>query len=280
MPDLSVSPPRTVVSRVTAILSTFRSGHRRSVTEISRLTGLPVSTTHRLATELVSWQLLERTAEGRYGVGLTVQLLGRDAGAPAPTLHERAPQVLTDLWEATHRRARLGVLHEGRVAYVEKRCGAEPVSAFCTGATLPAHATALGKALLAFAPPGTVATVAQRLTTHTARTLDTPDKLRRALGVVRLARVAVAQGELRPEEAGVAVPVFGCAGKVVAALELEVHDLPADLPVVKAALAVAAGSLSRELAAGTPRSVHPAVRALHEAQAGEPAAAHRSAAGA
>ena len=45
-----------------------------------------------------------------------------------------------------------------------------------------------------------------------------------------------------------AVPVFGCGGEAVAALEVELQDLRADLELCKAALAVAARGLSRELA--------------------------------
>ena len=42
---------------------------------------------------------------------------------------------------------RLGVLDDLRVSYVEKTDGSRPFSAFSDAATLPAHATALGRAL-------------------------------------------------------------------------------------------------------------------------------------
>jgi DNA-binding IclR family transcriptional regulator len=247
-------PPRSLVGRLTAILSTFLAGDCHSVTEIARLTRLPVSTTHRLTAELVSWQLLRRTADGRYEVGLTLQRLGGD-GWSVPTLHERGPQVVTDLCEVTHQRARLGVLRGDRVAYIEKQAGPEPATAFCANAVLPAHATALGKALLAFAPRETVSSVEQRLTAYTSHTLTTPDQLHRGLQATRLTRRAVARGELFPGDWAVAVPVFGSGGVVVAALELDVHDVRTDIETCTAALAVAARGLSRELAV----DMHPAV---------------------
>src|SRR3954453_10192599 len=113
-------PPRSLVSRVKAILSTFLSGDSHSVTEIARLTGLPVSTTHRLTAELASWQLLKRTEDGRYEVGLTLQRLGGDAGS-LPALRGPGPHREADRWEVTRRRARLGVLRGGRVAYIERQ---------------------------------------------------------------------------------------------------------------------------------------------------------------
>lgn len=220
------------------------------MTEIARLTGLPVSTTHRLAAELASWQFLHREADGTYRVGPALRNLDEHPRA-VPTLHEQAPQVLTDLGEATGRRVRLGVLDNGRVAYVEKRAGPDPVTSFSAGTTLPAHATALGKALLAFAPPATVAALARRLTVYTPQTLDSPERLRRALRAIRLTRLAISRGELVAGDVAVAVPVFAPGGAVVAALEVEVADSHVDFRVCQAALTVAAGALARELAAAT-----------------------------
>ena len=261
MPNQLEPPSRSAVSRITAILSTFLTGRTHSVTEIARLTGLPVSTTHRLAVDLASWQLLQRTSDGRYRVGIILRQLGGEAWS-LPVLTERGPHVVTDLCAATRRRARLGVLESGRVAYIEKRVGAEPVTLFGPSATLPAHATAVGKALLAFAPREVVAAAVTQLTAYTPRTLHTADRLQRALGIVRLTRSAVACGELVSGESAVAVPVFGCAGEVVAALEVELLDPRADLDLCKAALVVAARGLSRELVVDHDRVERPRLRLL------------------
>ena len=247
MPNQLEPPPRSALSRITAILSTFLTAPSRSVTEMARLTGLPVSTTHRIAVDLASWQLLHRTSDGRYRVGIILQQLGGDARS-TPVLTVRGPRVVTDLCEATRRRARLGVLAGGRVTYIEKRVGADPVTPFGHPATLPAHATALGKALLAFAPGKAVTGVVTHLTAYTPHTLHTAERLRRALGIVRITGNAVAHQELVLGESAVAVPVFGCGGEAMAALEVELHDVRADLELCKAALTVAARGLSRELA--------------------------------
>jgi DNA-binding IclR family transcriptional regulator len=238
-----------VVARIVAILRTFITGERHTVTEMARMTGLPLSTTHRLAAELLAWGVLQRSDDGRYGTGLLTRRLGSEPW-PRPTVAERGPYVLLDLCEATHRRARLGVLCDGSVSYIEKRVGPDPVSAFSPSATLPAHATALGKALLAFAPTATVAAVAQRMTVFTPYTLDSPEKLHRALAITRLTRLAVSRSELEMGSCAAAAPVFGPGGGIVAALELQVHDLRADLELSALALRVAAAGVSRELAGG------------------------------
>ncbi len=261
MPKPLEPPPRSAVNRITSILSTFLTGQSHSVTEMARLTGLPVSTTHRLAVDLASRSLLHRTSDGRYRVGIILQQLGGEAWS-LPVLTERGPHVVTDLCEATRRRARLGILEHGRVSYIEKRVGPDPVTALSASATLPAHATALGKALLAFAPREVVAAAAGQLTAYTPSTLHTAERLQRALGTVRLTRTALARGELVAGESAVAVPVFGCGGEVIAALEVELLDVRTDLEIGKAALAVAARGLSRELAVDHDRADRPRLRLL------------------
>src|SRR4051795_6971470 len=147
------APPRSVASRITAILSTSLTGESHSITEIAHMTGLPVSTTHRISADLAAWQLLQRAADGRYGVGSILQRLGGGAVA-APGLEEWAPGVVLDLCAATGMRARFAVLDgEGRIVYIEKRPGPEPITAFSAGGTLSAPPTAGGQGRLGFSLP-------------------------------------------------------------------------------------------------------------------------------
>src|SRR4051794_24562282 len=262
-----MSPPRTVASRITVILLAFRAGHSLTLTELAGRTGLPMSTTHRMAGELASWQLLRRTAEGRYEVGPNVlRLAGDGEGAGALDLEERALLVVSDLHEVTGRRARLGVLEGSRAGFVERRSAAEPATAFRDEATLPLHATAVGKALLAFAPPETVARAKRRLRAYTCRTLCTPEQLQRELHLIRRTGFARSRGDFVAEDHAVAVPVFGPGGSVLAALELQVHDRRSDVEWCRGPLMVAARGLSRELSlqVGGPRdgSERPQLRLL------------------
>jgi DNA-binding IclR family transcriptional regulator len=142
------------------------------------------------------------------------------------------------------------VLRELEVSYIEKQPGPRPVSAFAPAATLPAHPTALGRVLLAFGPASAIEmTIIRGLRPYTPHTVTSPDRFRRALTDTRLTRVAVTRSEFEIGAVGVAMPVFGPGGDVVAAIELTVHHrLGRELQPVMPALAVAARSLSRELA--------------------------------
>ena len=68
------SSRRTVISKVTLILLKCLDGDRHSPTEIAAATGLPPvdhpPTDLGLVCDLATWRILERTADGRYGVGL------------------------------------------------------------------------------------------------------------------------------------------------------------------------------------------------------------------
>ena len=271
----STESGRSVTSKITAILMTFTEGSEHSLTEIARLAGLPVSTAHRLTSELASWRLLDRTEQGHYRAGLPLRMIGTRDGCP-PSIQERAPCVLEDLCAATRSRVRLGVLHDLEVSYIEKRPGPRPASAFTHAATLPAHPTAVGRALLAFAPASVVEmTIMRGLRPYTAHTVTSPDRFRRALAVTRLTRVAMTRWELEAGSCAVAMPVFGPGGDVLAAIEVSVPDLGAQLQPIMAALSIASRSLSRELAGDTGRDAEqplvaePApARALHAAAGG------------
>ena len=143
----SAESGRSVTSKITSILLTFTEGSEHSLTEIARLAGLPISTAHRLTSELASWRLLERTEDGLYRAGLPLRMIGTVDACP-PSIAERAPGVLEDLAAATKSRARLGVLHELEVAYIEKQPGSSPAQRVQLGghAAVPPHRTGPGTA--------------------------------------------------------------------------------------------------------------------------------------
>jgi DNA-binding IclR family transcriptional regulator len=242
---------RSVTSKVTAILSTFSDGGAFSLTEIARLAGLPISTAHRLTNELESCEMLERAADGHFRVGTQLRRIASHARYVRPTFHDRARRVMDDLAAATGRCVvRIGLLEGMQVNYLERAPGNRPVSVGLLAGTMPVHASAMGRALLAFASPQVAgALVAQGLPAYTPYTCTSPDELRHALAVIRLTRVAVCRHEYDPLTSSVAVPVFGAGGGVVAALELSLRD-GTDLRMIQPPLIVAGRTLTRDLQIG------------------------------
>lgn len=86
------------------------------------------------------------------------------------------------------------------------------------GKRFPAHATALGKVLLAFAGWRVPREGGHRLSRYTSRTVVDPEQLHREWLDVRARGHAVAVGELQPDIASVAAPVRAPGGICVGAV--------------------------------------------------------------
>ena len=83
---------RSVTSKIAAILLTFADGTLHPLTEIAGLTGIPTSTVHRLVSELVASDFLERTDDSQYRVGVSLRAISAAADA-LPGLREPAAEM-------------------------------------------------------------------------------------------------------------------------------------------------------------------------------------------
>ena len=124
------------------------------------------------------------------------------------------------------------------------------------GSLLPLHATALGKALLAYLDPSFVDdVVAAGLPKLTGHTHVSPQALRRELAAVREVGYAVEREEALLGEGGVAAPIFDRRTEAIGAVGVagpkERLLRRARLPDVASSVIEAARGISREL--GAPR---------------------------
>jgi DNA-binding IclR family transcriptional regulator len=107
-----------VLQRAVRLLDAFRgAGSDLTLDELAGRSGLPRSTTHRMAGQLVELGLLERTRRGwRLGVALFElgQLVPRQQ-----RLRDVALAYMEDLYEATRETVQLAVLNDGEVLYIE-----------------------------------------------------------------------------------------------------------------------------------------------------------------
>lgn len=135
--------PVSVVSKLVAILEAFDdSAPCMTLSDLSRRTGIPVSTVHRLVRELVVWGGLERDDKGRYAIGLRLWEIG-SLCTRGPGLREAAMPFIEDLYEATHENVQLAVLEGDQALYVERISGRHAVPVISrSGGRLPAYAAA------------------------------------------------------------------------------------------------------------------------------------------
>lgn len=215
------SEPRlTAAGRVLAVLATFGPHHEKlSLSDISRRSGLTLTTTHRLVGELREWGALERDDVGKYAIGL--RLLELTALAPRGLrLRELAQPFLEDLHDATGANVHLAVRDGDEVIYIEslRTRGAVDVLSRI-GGRWPVHATSTGQVLLAHASAEEQETVlAAPLAKFTEHTIIDSRRLREVLADVRRSGVAIAESQLTPGALAVAVPIRGESDGVIAAM--------------------------------------------------------------
>lgn len=231
-PLLPTSPPPpgalSAVGKVMVILDCFRDTNRHlRLSDVTRRTGLPTSTVHRVLNELREWHALERTPNG-YRVGVRIFGIG-SAVQTQDRIYEAATPIMQDVFAETGENVHLSMLDGNEVVFVLKLTGrrSRPLQTR-PGGRLPAHVTASGRAMLAHCAPEILDAVIQgELPKMTSRAQDGPDALLAALHETRVAGYAVSVDEFRVGTTSVAAPVFDWNGDVLAALSVvgETHSL-------------------------------------------------------
>lgn len=242
--------PVSVLERGVRVLSAFDAEHTElGVSELARRCGLAKSTVHRMVGELVRLGLLEPAGPGlRLGMRLFElgQLVPRQR-----TLREAALPYLEDLREATHSAVHLAVLDGIEVVYIEILRGRErqPLPSR-VGGRMPAHATGVGKAILAFSPAAVVkARIDAGLTRCSPYTIVLPGLLARELHTIAATGVSYDREESAVGVVCAAAPVFGPDGRIQAALSVTGRAERLDVERMAPAVRTAALALSRSLGA-------------------------------
>ncbi len=249
----------SVTTRALQLLEAFSADRRElTLTELARRAGLPLSTAHRLASDLTRWGALERDDEGRYRIGLRLW----EVAALAPrglALRELAMPFLEDLSQVTQENVQLAVREGLEVVFVERIAGRRAVPVLTrVGGRFAMHPTGVGLVLLAYAPADVQEQVLSApLARFTPHTVATPQELRRVLAEVRRLGYVVSDRQVTMDAVSIAAPVVGAQGDVVAALSIVIRTDGVPPATLVPAVQAAARGISR--AAGSPdtRRVRP-----------------------
>ena len=242
------------LDRAAAILGAFDAAHRElTLTALVARSGLPRSTTHRTATRMIGLGWLEKPGE-RYRIGNRLF----EIGSLAPIrleLREAVLPFLQDLHQATKITAQLGVLDGRQVLVVEKISGHRAMPMLSqVGGMIPAHCSALGRAILAYSEPDVIdAVLAGPLHARTPRTLTSKVAIVRELTAVPERGWAVEREEGNIGVSCVAAPIFGPLGDVVAALSVTGPSQLVRADRIGPAVRMAAAAASRTYATSRPR---------------------------
>ena len=239
-----------VVDRALALLAAFDADHvSLTVGELSRRSGIPKSSTIRLAQRLMAWGALERRDDGRLVVGLRLW----QTGALSPRGHglqQVAMPFMGDLAQVTRQHVLLAVRDGDEALLVERLSshGSAPVL-YSVGGRLPLHSTGVGLALLAFAAADVQEEYLERPRMHEPERVPvSPADLRRTLAAVRQGGLATVRRDAY-SVVSVAAPVFGADEQVAAALSVVVPADGAEPRLLGPAVRTAARAISRGLGA-------------------------------
>ena len=215
------APPEGGLDRAAAILGAFDAAHRElTLAALVARCGLPRSTTHRTAGALIRLGWLEKPGD-RYRIGN--RLFEIASLAPIRLeLREAVLPFLQDLHQATRITVQLGVLDGNQVLVVDKITGhrAMPMLSQTVG-MIPAHCSALGRAILAYSEPSVIdAVLAGPLAARTPRTLTSPIAIMRELTAVPERGWAYDREEGNIGVSCVAAPIFGPLGDIAAAVSV------------------------------------------------------------
>jgi DNA-binding IclR family transcriptional regulator len=235
----------SVLGRSMQLLDAFRpDDDALTLAELHRRTGMPKPTAYRLLNQLVGWRLLAREANG-YRLGLRLfelgQLVPRHQGIP-----DIVSPVLARLHAGTGLTVHLAVLDRTDVVYLHKLQAPDgPPMSSRVGGRMPAHCTAVGKAVLAHAPSEYTHAVLDRgLRRQSPRTIVAPAVFLGQLETARRRGYARDDEESKIGVSCVAAPVFDAGHRVVGAVSVtaRAHDIQRASSVRAVRLAAAEAS--------------------------------------
>ncbi|MEJ2854386.1 MULTISPECIES: IclR family transcriptional regulator [unclassified Saccharothrix] len=199
--------PIQSIERAAAVLRLLASGARRmGVGELARALELPKPTVHGILRTLQLVGFVEQSPDtGKYQLGAALFHIG-SSYLDGNELRTRALNWSDSLAARSMESVRIGTLHEGQVLVVHHVFRPDNSRQVLeVGALLPAHASALGKVLLANDPVGHVDE--EPLKAYTADTITGPDQLSDALEQVRQRGWAFEAEELVEGEVSLAAPI-------------------------------------------------------------------------
>jgi DNA-binding IclR family transcriptional regulator len=240
------------IDRAAKILAALQGSRHLGISDLGAVLDLPPSTVHGIVKSLQAHGLVTKEPHGqRYMLGPTLLQLS-NVYLDTLDVRARAMRWTGDLAERTGMSVRMGVEFFSEVIVIHHEPRPDGTRQMPeTGLTIPAHASALGKVLLAYRPEFKEVVVAKGpLRSLTAETITDTDGLDKALSEVLATGWALEDEEAVLGEASIAVPVADRDGEAVAAIAVVMPASDDPLPdSVLTLLREAARNVSRELGA-------------------------------
>jgi len=254
------------VDRALTLLETIAElGGETTLSRLASRTGLNISTCHHLLATLVQRGFVTKGL-GRRGYALGARILYLSHVCLQVDLPRRAQSAVDRINQATGETVQLAALQGDELVNVLKRESrhAVRVDAGTVGTAAAAHATATGKAILAWLPEDEIRRVVtvHGMTKFTPNTITDFAALIEALRIVRRTGVAFDHEEFRPGVVCVGAAIRDQSGAVVGAISVSTPTMRASeehLGHMRDEVLAATRALSLEL--GAPASAHERAKA-------------------
>lgn len=249
MEQRPAAPGDAMIARVGRVLRAFDEDHDSlTLSQLAARTGLPVATTHRIATAMVDERMLDRDGQ-RYSIGTGLWEQG-ELAAVSLRFRETALPYLLGLYEVTGENVHLAILDGHEALYVARLLGHRSVPTISRmGGRLPLHTTGVGKALLAHQDDAFLLDFfARPLSRETLHSTVSEEQLRAELARVRSEGFSSTRQEMTLGNASLAVPIFVADGPPYAAVGLVTHLARSEATRLVPLLREAAAGISDALA--------------------------------
>ncbi|HEV7963817.1 MAG TPA: IclR family transcriptional regulator [Actinoplanes sp.] len=239
------------VDRALGILTVLQGARRMSLTEIATALGLSPPTVHGIIRTLLAHGMVQQERDSlRYRLGPATLRLG-NVYLDTLELRSRVAIWSGELARRTGFAVRTGVLLLGDVVVVHHEPRPDGTRQMPeVGIVIPAHACALGKAMLAYDAEAVAQVLAGPRRSMTGETVTGQAALETQLAEVRATGIATEAEEAVLGECGLAAPVADASGEIAGAIGLVVAS--GEWPVKPGALDAlrdTARAVSRELGA-------------------------------
>lgn len=226
-----------------------------NISRASKDLGINRTTLIRLLHTLTDERMLEHRADGRgYTLGVGLIGLAAEAMSNRDVLRTARPR-LAQLAAQVNLSAHLGVLDGREVVYLVREVPkSQLVSNVREGTRLPAHATTMGRMMLAWRPASELRGLyaGKPMPEYSSVTATDPESLLRQTTGDRDRGIVWSDGNFEPSIGSCACPVFDHRGEVVAAINLSgpASEFVPDTPrarEVEAAIRASAREISEAL---------------------------------
>ncbi|TDB85029.1 IclR family transcriptional regulator [Actinomadura sp. KC216] len=214
------------LARALAILGELGEGPR-TLDELAATVGVHKTTVLRLLRTMESDRFVHRDSAHRFHLGSRLFALA-GAALEQRGIRDVAAPHLARLNEETGQTVHLGVYEGGNVIYLDKYDSRHSIRMYSrVGLSMPLHATAIAKVLLADLPEPRRRRVAEEIeyAAFTEHTITGPDRLLDELSQVAAQGYALDDAEHETFIRCIAAPVRDATGRVIAAVSISVPEV-------------------------------------------------------